>query len=240
MDSLSYVNAFSKGAFSIQRDGDLVLQAGLIRLTGSVDPKLASLILSEADDGEHAFRMIKKLCKEKPELVRFHKTAASKLSTQINPKTVDDKSRSVEIILATEDAIEAFDLQTFEFVTESVLLSGMKFGEQVPLLDSHQRNSIAHIVGSIRNLHISGGALLGLAVFGDGDFSKRSFQDVKNGHLTDLSVGANRVESIFIQSGSTKTFGTTTFAGPLKVVTQSLLVEGSLVVRGADPSTKVV
>lgn len=79
-------------------------------------------------------------------------------------------------------------------------------------------------MGSIRELSIENGELRGTAYFASDEMSRQAYQNYVDGHLTDFSVGAATREVKYSKGQ--------------RIVTRSELIEGSAVVRGADPNAK--
>lgn len=156
---------------------------------------------------------------------------------------VDEEQRSVPITLATESAIETLDLERMEIVREVLVLDGMDVPKQVPLIDSHNRETTRNVFGSIRDLRVAGeGASLrnldGRAFFSRKQAAVDAFRDVADGHIEDFSVSARRLEVAYVGRGDTATFRGQTLRGPARLVTRSRLLDGSIVAIGADPSAK--
>jgi len=135
---------------------------------------------------------------------------------------------SIPIVLATEAPVPTLDSVRRDVVDEVLHIDGMTIPQQVPLLDSHDRESVRHVLGSIRDLErktVNGvKSLVGRVYFASDEESQRAFQKYKDGHLTDFSVGARRQ--------AIKNFGNK------RDVTRSRLLEGSAVVIGADSNAK--
>lgn len=144
----------------------------------------------------------------------------------IDRSGVDIESRSFPIVLATETPVRTFDMARMEIVDEVLRMDGMTFPKQVPMVDSHSLGSVRNVLGSIRELKTVNGELIGRAFFASDEASRQTFQNYVDGHLTDFSVTARRLEA--------------TYEGKRKTVTRSALVEGSAVVRGADPNAKAL
>lgn len=157
---------------------------------------------------------------------------------------VDEEQRSVPVVLATETPVATFDFETFEIVDEVLLMNGLELPDsgQVPLLDTHDRWTTRSIHGSIREMKVKRKQLLGRTFFSAKDESQILFRDVADGHITDLSVGAERLESTFIPRGDSAMVAGRRFKAndrPMRIVTRSRLREGSYVAIGADTGAKV-
>jgi len=147
-------------------------------------------------------------------------------SAELNRADARDEDRSIPMILATEDPIPTYDLMRGEVLDEVLHFDGMQMPSQVPMVDSHDRGSVRSVLGSIRNLEVRNGQLVGRAYFSSDPESQRAYQNYKDGHLTDFSVGAS------IRASE--------YRGGQKHVVSSVLREGSAVVAGQDPGAKVI
>lgn len=143
---------------------------------------------------------------------------------------VDRENRSIPIVLATEEGVRAYDGRQMDVVDEVIDLAGMEMPRQIPMVDSHDRYSVRSVLGSIRELKVENGQLLGRAYFAGDETSRETFEKYADGHLTDFSVGAIEHSAEYDESQS-----------PVrKTITKSELVEGSAVVAGADPNAKAI
>lgn len=139
---------------------------------------------------------------------------------------VNHEERSVPMILATETPVQVYDFERMEVVDEVIRLDGMDVPKQVPMVDSHGRESVKNVLGSIRDFQVRDGQLIGRAYFAADDVSRATFEKYADGHLTDFSVGARTLNR--------------EFKGRTKTITQSRLIEGSAVVVGADREAKAL
>lgn len=152
---------------------------------------------------------------------------------------------SVRWILTTEMPATVFDWMRFEFIDEILLMEGMTVPaiKQVPFLDSHSRNSVDDILGSVNDfqpLQVSGYAAISGAVnFAADDKSQRTLQKALDGHLTDGSVGYAVTRSIWIPDGESAVVRGREFTGPLKISYEWALKEFSGTPVGADILAKV-
>lgn len=144
-----------------------------------------------------------------------------------------ETERTIPVTLATNQSVRTFDYER-GMVDEYLLMGGVDLPKQVPLVDSHQHDSIRNILGSIRDLKVEGGELRGVAHFSDKPAGVEAFNDIRRGHLTDISVGAFRKQEKYIESGKTGEFESMRIKGPARVVTRWKPFEGSAVVIGAD------
>lgn len=155
------------------------------------------------------------------------------------PSTLNEETRSVEVTGATETPCDVWDWERWEIVSEVLRMDGceMPSNKQVVLLDSHYRGGTASVIGSFRDMKVTGD-LSGRAHFtslpeGDGPYIK-----LREGHLTDFSIGYRVLESEYVKSGETKTINGKTYKGPVKVSTRWQPKELSICPIGADVLAK--
>ena len=145
---------------------------------------------------------------------------------QVIPDGVDREKRSILMVLATEDPVVTYDKSSMRVVEQSLRLDGMEIPNQVPMVDTHERQSVSRVLGSIRDLKVEEGKLIGRAYFASDEMSRAAFEKYADGHLTDFSVGALIMKR--------------EYQGKSMFVTRSKLVEGSAVVAGQDKNAKAV
>lgn len=164
-------------------------------------------------------------------------------SYEIRADTWDDKTRSFEAVLATEAPVMVLDMQRWEPVEEILLMPGCKIPKkgQIPLLDSHDRTSIrSGQIGSVRNLRVEGDKLIGRCYLSAAE--EEIATKVREGHVTDCSVGYQVRTSVIIEPEQTvevEGHSFTAGARPLRITTEWLLKENSLCPIGADEGAKV-
>ncbi len=144
----------------------------------------------------------------------------------IDVSGADDTERSLPLVLATETPVPTYDFLRGEVVNEVLDMSGLEEVRQVPLVDSHERDSVRNVLGSIRDLRVENGNYIGRAYFASDEQSQRTYELYRDGHLTDFSIGCQR-KAVH-------------YEGSTKVVRQFRPLEGSAVVAGADPNAKVL
>ena len=162
------------------------------------------------------------------------------------PKTLDEENRSVQVIGTTEQPVTTYDWQTGQSIDEILLMSGAELpkNKQVPLLDTHYRWDTASVLGSYREIITADDQLLGRAFFSTVEEAESPWIKVKEGHLTDFSVGYRTVKSasVMIPAGEkAKVKGREFTAGPerpLVIRTRWSLKELSVVPIGADDRAK--
>jgi phage head maturation protease len=157
------------------------------------------------------------------------------------PKTTDAKARTVEAIFATETPVAVFDWERYEIVNEILFMSGLQKPEKIPMLDSHDRYTVKNQLGSCTDMRVEGDKLIGKLNFGRKQSSIEAFQDIEDGHVTDVSVGYTQLRSTFIEAGKSYTDETTgkTFQGPVRLTFEWAIKEESVVCIGADALCKM-
>lgn len=166
-------------------------------------------------------------------------------SLQLRVKTVDEKQRSVEAILNTENAVQVLDWERWEVIDEILLADGMRFhGDQVVMLDSHRRSGTENVIGSIRDIRTEGSQNIGRLVFAsDDERAERVWNLVRQGHLTDVSVGYRVDEAIDLKPGTSIKIGARDFKNDgksvMRISQKWTLREASPVPIGANEEAKV-
>lgn len=164
-------------------------------------------------------------------------------SLQLRADTIDEANRSVEAVLATEGRVSVLEWRSWQIIDEILIARGAQFSDQVVLLESHQRWSLDTLLGSIRNLRVDGDTVIGRLFFAEGDdAADRAWNKVRQGHLTDVSVGYRAIDFVDIKPNTTQRVnGKAYTAGErtLRITTSWKIREGSLVPIGADEAAKI-
>ncbi|HSW45524.1 MAG TPA: hypothetical protein VLM89_08130, partial [Phycisphaerae bacterium] len=156
--------------------------------------------------------------------------------------TANEQDRSVEAVLATETPTLVYDWRTGETIEEILLVDGAKVGRQVPMLSCHSRWSMDDVLGSVRSIRPSGEELLGRLYFANDEISERAWLKVRDGHVTDVSVGYTPRKKIDIAAGQSATINGRTFTAgqrAMRVTSEWTLKELSVVPVGADEKAKI-
>jgi hypothetical protein len=123
------------------------------------------------------------------------------------------------------------------------VIDGMRVPDQVPLLDSHQRDSVKRQLGSTRSIRIEGGKLVGVRHFSAVADAQEAFTKIREGHLTDGSVGYTVTGFRDLKPGDKLDIAGRAFENKgrdvLRISYEWTLKEDSLTPIGADPSAKV-
>lgn len=161
------------------------------------------------------------------------------------PATLNEEARSVEVVGATEAVVPVWDWERWDVIPEVLLMSGAHLPEngQLPLLDTHDTcDGTSSVIGSFRNVRIEestdGKRMVGAAVFSSLPEGDRPFVKLREGHLTDFSVGYIVQTYSWIEKGETATIEGRGFTGPVRVVTEWSPREMSICPVGADSAAK--
>lgn len=185
---------------------------------------------------------------DKQLLERLHNENIITRSALINTSNnnVDENNRSVRTVLATETPATIYDWQRDEVVSEILLIAENSViipqSRQVPMLDSHSRYSVDDVKGSIRDLQIIGTELVGFSHFASD--SESEYNKVKDGHITDVSVGYRVFEqhtAVLLKGENAIVEGrniANNTESTMLVRTKWEVMEGSLVVIGADENAE--
>lgn len=158
------------------------------------------------------------------------------------PETLDEATRSVEIVAATETPVPVFDYDRLEMVPEVLLMAGCEIppNRQVPMLDTHLRMNTANVIGSVRDLEVRGTELIGRAHYSTAPEGEGPYLKMKEGHLTDYSAGYryDKRDAVFVPEGKSAIIDGRSFTGPVKVVRKWKIKETSACPIGSDEMAK--
>ena len=152
------------------------------------------------------------------------------------PKSFDEENNSVRVVAVTENPVRVWSTSRSDFVDEILLVEGFNLppSGKIPLLDSHNRGSVNSVLGSARRFAPVDGKLECDVFFSGTDVGRNAALNVKEGHLTDFSVGYLPLESCYVEEGETKDINGRIFEGPVLVTSRWNLKELSLTPVGAD------
>ena len=156
------------------------------------------------------------------------------------PASINEAERSVEVVGATETPVATYDWDLGQMVDEILLMSGCRMPTtgQMVLLDTHSRSDTASVIGSYRGLRIDGGQLLGRAVFTSQPEGEGPFVKLREGHLTDFSIGYRVNAYTRVEAGKMAVVEGRNITGPALVATDWEPKELSICPIGADPNAK--
>jgi hypothetical protein len=162
-------------------------------------------------------------------------------SIPVLPASFNDETKTVRAVIASENPVNVWDWERFEIVPEIILQGGMRApaNGQLPLLDSHNRGSVDAILGSAREIQNMGNGTTEATIhFSGTPEGQRAAQKVREGHLTDFSVGYLPNDSTWIPDGERAMIDGREFTGPLKVTRAWTARELSITPIGADELAK--
>ncbi len=167
---------------------------------------------------------------------------AVRLNADGLPKTLNEDERSVEVVMSTEQPARVIDYERWEIINEILLMNGAKLPEskKIVMLDSHDRFSTDNIVGSARDIKVDGDKLIGRAFFAKDERSDRIWQKVKDGHLTDFSIGysVDAKKTVRIEENAEAEVNGKKYKGPVVIRKSWTPMELSAVAIGADDKAK--
>lgn len=164
----------------------------------------------------------------------------------VRPDSVDETTRSIEVVLATESPVRVMDERSGMVVDQVLRLDLGTIPEQVPMLVNHGLPLVEGRLidpektrGSLRDFRIEGDELVCRAYFASDPDSDSLWMKYRDRHLRAFSVGARirRGGSVMISPGNTEEIaGRAMTAGevPLQVAVAWDCKEGSCVTIGAD------
>ena len=161
------------------------------------------------------------------------------------PQSINEEDKTARFTATTEQPAMVWDWERFDVINEVLRMDGVVLPKsgQVPLLDSHSRESVQNILGSARGFDFGErdghDSLETIVRFADDEASQSAFAKVKAGHLTDVSVGYRVLESTWVPDGERAIIDGRDYAGPIKVAKKWELKEVSLTPIGADNLAKV-
>lgn len=171
-------------------------------------------------------------------------------SVVLDPGIIDEGTRSIRVVLATEEpaVVMHYNKGRFELIREVLMVPGMKVPEngQLPLIDNHDRfdNVAETLKGSVREITVENNELTGRAYFSS--LSEKEWLLAKEGHLTDVSIGYEPDDetSVVVTPGAEQIIGGRAYKNdypdnlPLYIRQNTYIKELSLVVIGADKKAK--
>ena len=188
-----------------------------------------------------------------PNKKKTNKQAKQRLQTdlttrtyQLRADTLDEETRSIGAVIATENPVLVMDWSRWEIIEEVLLMSGCRIpeGGQVPMLDTHDRSTVQKQYGSTRELRIEGTELVGRNFFTNSELkeARHAWDLTREGHLKDNSIGYRVSNGVRIEAGKTaevqgKEF-TASASMALRVAIEWEVKENSVCAVGADDEAK--
>lgn len=146
------------------------------------------------------------------------------------PATIDRDEMTVEAVVATETPVERwYGREVLRISRDAINRSRI---DQVPLLDSHNRTSIAAILGAVSGWRVDGREVVCTLHFADTEQGRAAIELIAQGMIRTVSVGYAYGAEDF--QDSRQDDGTT-----LRTVTRWMPFEVSLVSVPADHNAKI-
>ena len=176
-----------------------------------------------------------------------------RMNLTVRAETVDEETRSVEVVLATENRVLVYDVASRQVIEEILLMSGMvpPPNGQLPMVEDHRIRSLDDQFGSVRDIRTAGSRLrcryhfADLSELHDDDQAKRverNWLKTKQGHIKGVSLGYRVLAGVMIPEGQSRKVNGKVYTAtdrPLRVSTRWRPREGSLLVVQADPASSV-
>jgi hypothetical protein len=165
-----------------------------------------------------------------------------RLSTMPRIKRYFDAPKDGRAVIATETPVDIYDPQRGP-MKQVLLMDGVRFRNrrrQLPIVDSHDDKTVRNVFGSIRNIVIEDGQLIGVAEFASDEESQVVATRYAEGHLNDFSIDAVILDRQYIQQGQSYTTKRgVVIDGPAEIVTAWEPHNASICATGADPNSTV-
>jgi hypothetical protein len=158
---------------------------------------------------------------------------------------IADTSKPLRVVIATENPVQRWDDETKQVVNEVLLMDGVEFRggrNQIPIVDSHNDKTVRNIFGSIRGIQIdhSNGELYGVPEYASDGEAQTIRARMEEGHITDFSITAQPLESLFIPKGSAYTTSRgVLIEGPALIHKRWQPHNASICATGADEDSTV-
>ena len=153
------------------------------------------------------------------------------------------QSGVTDVVVATEQPVRRYDEERGYVINEVLLMEGVVLRtnqQQMPIVDSHDDSTVRNILGSIRGLKVINGELHGEPVFASDPDAQLVRQRMDEGHITDFSITALPLESVFIPHGQSFTTNRgAVIAGPAIIHTRWQPHNASICATGADELSTV-
>lgn len=148
-----------------------------------------------------------------------------------------------DVVIATENPVRRYDEERGYVINEVLLMEGVVLRanqSQIPIVDSHDDTTVRNIFGSIRGLQVVDGELHGQPSFASDPDAQLICQRMNEGHITDFSITALPLESLFIPHGQSYTTRRgQTIDGPAIIHTRWQPHNASICATGADELSTV-
>lgn len=160
-------------------------------------------------------------------------------SLEIRSSSVNVDARTVSATIATESPVPTWDPVRGVTIPEVLRADGAELPAQVPLLDTHNRASMADQLGSVRGIVREVDAIAGVLHFAEAEDAEHAFGLVRERHAEGVSAGYQILERVHVAAGKSATVRDRSYDGPVNVVTKWRLREVSLAPLVMDETAKL-
>ena len=164
-------------------------------------------------------------------------------SAELVLRAVMMQSGIKDVVVATETPVRRYDDERGYVINEVLIMDGVVLRtnqQQMPIVDSHDESTVRNILGSIRSLQVINGELHGEPVFASDPEAQLVRQRMDEGHITDFSITALPLESLFIPRGQEYTTSRgAVISGPAIIHTRWQPHNASICATGADELSTV-
>jgi hypothetical protein len=119
----------------------------------------------------------------------WHPASLEHRFVDTSPMSVDETTRSVSAILSTGAAVQRFYGREVLAISKDAIDTERVLSGTCPLLDSHQAEAIANVLGRVGGTWIKGGALWGRLLFGLTPQADLAWGMVRRNEISGISVG---------------------------------------------------
>lgn len=148
-----------------------------------------------------------------------------------------------DVVIATENPVRRYDEDRGYVINEVLLMDGVVLRAnqaQIPIVDSHNDTTVRNIFGSVRGLQVKNGELHGTPYFASDAESQVICTRMNEGHITDFSITALPIESLFVPHGQSYTTQRgAVIDGPAIIHTKWQPHNASICTTGADEQSTV-
>jgi hypothetical protein len=148
------------------------------------------------------------------------------------------------VVIATETPVLEIS-QDGQLYREVLLMEGARFRgnrNKIPIVDSHDDSTVANVLGSVKNIQINTetGEMFGEYSFASNEDGQRASGLIEEGHLTDFSITALKLEGFFVPEGKSYTTSRGVVVdGPAEIITLWEPHNASICATGKDENATV-
>ena len=167
----------------------------------------------------------------------WHPASLEHRLVDTSPMSVDETTRSVSAILSTGAAVQRFYGREVLTISKDAIDTERVLSGTCPMLDSHQADTIANVLGRVGGTWIKGGALWGRLLFGLTPQADLAWGMVRRNEISGISVGYRVTEWSVTDSDGREIDQELAYSDAASFTYNAVrwqLLEASLVSVGAD------